>query len=145
MDDSFGVDLPPVEYSATVDMCQDTIAELESRVRELEAELAVADKGLLRASDPKSGWSGINNECKLWQERAEQAEAERDRLKAENYGLHCNCGNSEFKCLVCESHVNTFSTTALIKKLYAREEQLRARLTALVQEHQTYQTKQGVK
>ncbi len=45
---------------------------------ELKKRLEKAEKGLLSASDPKSGWQGINKECKLWQERAEKAEA---RLK----------------------------------------------------------------
>jgi hypothetical protein len=68
-------------WKLTLQEAFDWHLKLESRVRELEAELAVADKGLLKASDPKSGWAEISKECKLWQERAEQAEAERDRLK----------------------------------------------------------------
>lgn len=60
----------------------------------------------------------------------------RQRLETEKAknGLHCNCGNSEFKCLVCEAHVNTFGTTVLLKKLYAREEALRQRLALKEQE-----------
>ena len=70
-------------YEAKIEHLEKSHNQLESRVRELEAELAIADKGLMKASDPKSGWAGISKECKLWQERAEQAEAERDRLKAD--------------------------------------------------------------
>jgi chromosome segregation ATPase len=74
-------------YSCNKTNYHHRVKHLESRVRELEAELAIADKGLLKASDPKSGWAGISKECKLWQERAEQAEAERDRLKEEVDGI----------------------------------------------------------
>ena len=50
------------------------LAAAQERIAELENNLAAADKGLLKASDPNSGWQGINKECKLWQEKAEKAE-----------------------------------------------------------------------
>lgn len=51
-------------------------AALRAEVEQLKIQLAAADNGLLRASDPKSGWQGISKECKLWQERAEKAESD---------------------------------------------------------------------
>ena len=48
---------------------------LEAKLRDTEAQLAAADNGLMKASDPKSGWQGISKECKLWQEKAEALEA----------------------------------------------------------------------
>lgn len=50
-------------------------AALTKKLEEAEKE---RDTKLLSAANPDSGWQGINKECKLWQERAERAEA---RLK----------------------------------------------------------------
>lgn len=59
-------------------------------------------------------------------------------------GLHCTCGNSEFKCLVCEMHVNTFQTKTLIDKIYAREEKLKEQLAEVTAERDLFSRQTAV-
>jgi hypothetical protein len=62
--------------------------ELRAQLEDVKKEL---DKKLLTAANPESGWQGINKECKLWQERAEQAEAENAALREKIKGIKNFC------------------------------------------------------
>ncbi|MFH2232107.1 MAG: hypothetical protein ABII13_02970 [Patescibacteria group bacterium] len=70
------------ENISTLLLCAaDELDSLRSELNECIIQLNAADKGLLNASDPQSGWQGIKKECKLWEERAIKAEKEVKMLK----------------------------------------------------------------
>jgi uncharacterized coiled-coil DUF342 family protein len=64
------------------------------------------DAKFLSASNPYSGWQGINKECKLWQERAEEAEAENTTLKKQiqEYKDNPMSMNLDYVCKLCDKH-----------------------------------------
>lgn len=50
-------------------------------------------------------------------------------------GFYCTCGNSEFKCLVCEKHMNSFYTRQYINKWINRFEASKERIAELESEN----------
>ena len=69
-----------IRNSVSSDIRKDLIST-RKELEECKIQLRVADNGLLKASDPKSNWQGIQKECKLWQEKAESLEQELERCK----------------------------------------------------------------